>query len=270
MAVLELRDIVVRFGGITAVNGLSLKVNAGEIVGLIGPNGAGKTVSFNVITGLQKPDEGRLLHDGRDVTGAPPHVRTAMGLGRTFQIVQLFHGMSVRENLMVSAHRHTMSGAIADALRLPWRGRALAQAAERADAVLKYLGLAHLADVPVDSLPIGQARLIELARALCLRPKVLLLDEPASGLDPSETADFAALLARIRGTIGCAMLLVEHDMSVVMPLCDHIYAMNFGAPLADGTPGEIRAHPAVIESYLGHVATDAEVAEVAASGEVPR
>ncbi len=120
--------------------------------------------------------------------------------------------------------------------------------------MLRYLELDHLAEVSADQLPIGQARLIELARALCLRPKVLLLDEPASGLDPSETADFARLLGRIRGTIGCGMLLVEHDMSVVMPLCDHIYAMNFGTPLADGTPDEVRRHPAVVESYLGGTA----------------
>ena len=254
MATLELNDIAVRFGGITAVDGLSLKVHAGEIVGLIGPNGAGKTVTFNVITGLQKPDEGTVHLDGQDVTAAPPHVRTAMGLGRTFQIVQLFSGMTVRENLMVAGHRFTRSGAIADALRLPARRRALAQARERADAILEFLELTDLADVPADQLPIGQSRLVELARALTLRPKVLLLDEPASGLDPSETADFARLLGRIRGVIGCGMLLVEHDMSVVMPLSDHVYAMNFGRPLADGSPAHVRRHPAVLESYLGSAA----------------
>ena len=266
-ALLELRDVVVRFGGITAVDGLSLSVHGGEIVGLIGPNGAGKTVTFNVVTGLQRPTEGRVLLHGQDVTTAPPHVRTALGLGRTFQIIQLFRGMSVRENLMVAAHRHTRSGALADALRLPARRRALAEARERAESVLGFLGLDELADVPTDQLTIGQARLVELARAVTLRPDVLLLDEPASGLDPGETADFARLLARVRSVVGCGMLLVEHDMSVVMPLCDHIHAMNFGRPLADGSPAHVRAHPDVVASYLGGTSTSgaAHEAEVPAT-----
>lgn len=251
MALLELRDVVVRFGGITAVDGLDLKVHGGEIVGLIGPNGAGKTVTFNVITGLQRPTRGQVLLHEQDVTGRPPHVRTAMGLGRTFQVLQLFRGMSVRENVMVAAHHHTRAAALADALRLPARRRALAEARERGDAVLAFTGVEELAEVPVEQLSIGQARLVELARALALRPSVLLLDEPVSGLDPAETADFARLLARIRSVVGCGMLLVEHDMSVVMPLCDHIYAMNFGQRLADGDPTEVRNHPEVLASYLG-------------------
>jgi branched-chain amino acid transport system ATP-binding protein len=251
MSLLELRDIVVRFGGITAVDGLSLTVHRGEIVGLIGPNGAGKTVTFNVCTGLQRPTAGQVLLHGQDVTTAPAHVRTTMGLGRTFQVLQLFRGMSVRENLMVAAHRHTRSSALADALRLPARRRALAEAGERADAVLGFLGLEHLADARAEQLTIGQARLVELARAVTLRPDVLLLDEPASGLDPSETADFARLLARVRSVVGCGMLLVEHDMSVVMPLSDHVHAMNFGQPLAEGTPQQVRRHPDVVASYLG-------------------
>ena len=251
MALLELRDVVVRFGGITAVDGLSLSVHGGEIVGLIGPNGAGKTVTFNVITGLQRPTAGRVLLHDEDVTRRPPHGRTAMGLGRTFQVLQLFRGMSVRENLMVAAHRHTRAGTLSDALRLPARRRALVQARERAQAVLRFMDLEHLADVPAEQLTIGQSRLVELGRALTLRPSVLLLDEPASGLDPAETADVARLLARIRSVVGCGMLLVEHDMSVVMPLCDHIYAMNFGQVLAAGDPEHVRTHPNVVASYLG-------------------
>jgi branched-chain amino acid transport system ATP-binding protein len=253
MSLLEVRDVTVRFGGVTAVDGLSLDVHAGEIVGLIGPNGAGKTVTFNVITGLQRPDAGTVRLDGQDVTAAPPHARARLGLGRTFQIVQLYAGMSVLDNLAVAAHRFTTAGIVADALRLPSRGRSLAEAAERARAVLQFLDLSHLAAVDAGSLPVGHARLVELARALCLRPSVLLLDEPASGLDPAETDAFVRLLARIRGTIGCAMLLVEHDMSVVMPLCDHVYAMDFGRPLTDGTPDEVRAHPEVVAAYLGTV-----------------
>jgi branched-chain amino acid transport system ATP-binding protein len=250
-AALELRDVGVRFGALDAVDGISLAVHAGEVVGLIGPNGAGKTVTFNVVTGLQPPTRGRVLLDGIDVTDAPAHVRTRMGLARTFQVVQLFQGMSVIENLMVAAHKHTHAGVVTDALRLPGRRRALAIARERAQAVLAFLGLEHLADVDAGQLPVGQARLVELARALCLTPKVLLLDEPASGLDPQETADFVALLARVRSVLGCAMLLVEHDMGVVMPLCDHVVVMDFGRLLAAGTPAEVRDHPDVRAAYLG-------------------
>ncbi|MGB8651348.1 MAG: ABC transporter ATP-binding protein [Mycobacteriales bacterium] len=250
-AALELRDIGVRFGSFDAVDGVSLTVNAGEVVGLIGPNGAGKTVTFNVVTGLQPATRGQVLLGGVDVTRQPAHVRTALGLARTFQVVQLFAGMSVLENLMVAAHRHTRAGVVVDALRLPGRRRALAAAQERARAVLAFLDLMHLADLEVTTLPVGQARLVELARALCLTPKVLLLDEPASGLDPAETADFVALLAHVRATLGCAMLLVEHDMGVVMPLCDHVVVMDFGTVLAAGPPLEVRDDPAVRAAYLG-------------------
>jgi branched-chain amino acid transport system ATP-binding protein len=250
-AVLEVRDIGVRFGAFNAVDGVSLSVNTGEVVGLIGPNGAGKTVTFNVITGLQPATRGQVLLDGVDVTRQPAHVRTTLGLSRTFQVVQLFAGMSVLENLMVAAHRHTRSGVVADALRLPGRGKALAVAEERSRSVLAFLGLTHLADLEVTTLPVGQARLVELARALCLTPKVLLLDEPASGLDPAETADFVALLAHIRSTLGCAMLLVEHDMGVVMPLCDHVVVMDFGTVLASGPPLQVRDDPRVRAAYLG-------------------
>ncbi len=251
MSVLEVRDVGVSFGGVTAVDGVSFNVHAGEIVGLIGPNGAGKTVTFNVITGLQRPGRGKVHLAGHDVTTWGSHHRTALGLGRTFQVVQLFAGMTVRENLMVAAHRFTRSGSIADAARLPSRRRALDEAQERAETALRFLDLSELADLEVATLPIGKARLVELARALCLRPKVLLLDEPASGLDLVETRRLVELLGRIRGSVGCGMLLVEHDMSVVMPLCDYVYAIEFGRPIADGTPEEIRAHPRVLEAYLG-------------------
>ena len=252
-AALELRDVGVRFGTFDAVDGVSLTVHAGEVVGLIGPNGAGKTVTFNAVTGLQPATRGRVLLGGQDVTRAPAHTRTAMGLARTFQVVQLFAGMTVLENLMVAAHRWTSAGVVVDSLRLPGRRRALEQARERARAVLAFLGLSHIADVEASSLPVGQARLVELARALCLKPSVLLLDEPASGLDPAETADFVDLLAEVRSTLGCAMLLVEHDMGVVMPLCDHLVVMNFGRVLAAGTPAEVREDPEVRAAYLGAV-----------------
>ena len=248
---LEVRNLIVRFGGVTAVDDVSFDVHAGEIVGLIGPNGAGKTVTFNVISGLQRPASGRVRLGGLDVTGAGAHVRTRLGLARTFQVVQLFAGMTVRENVMIAAHRFTRSGVVSDAVRLPWRNRALAEARERAEAALAFVGLEGLAGEDVSALPICQARMVELARALCLRPKVLLLDEPASGLDLAETAELVTLLARVRARLGCATLLVEHDMDVVMPLCDHVYVVDFGRQIADGTPDEVRRHPAVLEAYLG-------------------
>ena len=250
-ASLELRDVGVRFGQFQAVEDLSLSVHAGEIVGLIGPNGAGKTVTFNVISGLEQPTSGSVHLGGVDVSHASAVTRTRMGLARTFQVVQLFAGMTVAENLMVAAHRFTSSGLISDATFLPTRGKALREARERARAVLDFLGLDGIAEADAGDLPVGQARLVELARALCLKPKVLLLDEPASGLDPGETAEFIELLARIRSTLGCAMLLVEHDMGVVMPLCDHIVVMNFGRVLAAGLPSEVRTHPEVLTAYLG-------------------
>ena len=248
---LELRNVGVQFGTFTAVDDISLEVHAGEIVGLIGPNGAGKTVTFNVVSGLEKPTHGSVHLDGVDVTHLAAGSRTRLGLARTFQVAQLFAGMSVTDNLMVAAHRFTTSGVLSDGLRLPSRSRALREARERARAVLEFLSLTHLAELDAGSLSVGQARLVELARALCLKPKMLLLDEPASGLDPSETAAFVELLAHIRSTLGCAMLLVEHDMGVVMPLCDHIVVMNFGRVIATGLPDEVRNHPEVLSAYLG-------------------
>lgn len=251
MAVLELSDIVVRFGGITAVDGLSLSVHGGEIVGLIGPNGAGKTVTFNVATGLQPPDAGEVHLAGEDVTGLPTHRRARKGLGRTFQVVQLFDQLTVLDNVALAGHRFTLPGFLADGLLLPSRQEAMEEAHERAWAALQFCGLEHLAGRAVGSLPIGQARLVELARALCLQPKVLLLDEPASGLDAGETADLVALLARVRATTHAGILLVEHDLHVVDRLCDHVVVMNFGARIAGGTPAEVRTDPQVRASYLG-------------------
>lgn len=251
MAVLELDDVTVTFGGLTAVDGLSLRVHRAEVVGLIGPNGAGKTVTFNVATGLQTPDRGRVRLDGVDVTHAPTHDRARRGLGRTFQVVQLFDQLTVLDNVALAGHRFTISGFLSDGLGLPRRRRALEEARERAHGALQFCGLTHLADRAVDTLPVGQARLVELARALCLQPVVLLLDEPASGLDGGETAALVELLARVRAVTEVGILLVEHDLDVVDRLCDHVVVMDFGRRIAAGTPPQVQADPAVRASYLG-------------------
>ncbi len=251
MPVLRLDEVTVAFGGVTAVDGLTLDVHRAEVVGLIGPNGAGKTVTFNVATGLQAPDAGRVWLDDQDVTAASTHDRARRGLGRTFQVVQLFDQLSVLDNVALAGHRFTFSGFLADGLGLPRRRRALEEARERALAALQFCGLTHLADRAVDTLPVGQARLVELARALCLQPRVLLLDEPASGLDGGETAALVDLLARVRAVTEAGILLVEHDLDVVDRLCDHVVVMDVGRRIASGTPAQVQADPAVRASYLG-------------------
>ena len=251
MALLSLEDITVRFGGLTAVDGLSLDVHAGEVVGLIGPNGAGKTVTFNVATGLQRPASGRVHLAGEEVTDWPTHARARHGIGRTFQVVQLVEDLSVLDNVALAGHRFTYAGMLADALRLPARRQALEEARERAWGVCQLLGITSLLDRPVATLPIGQARLVELARALALQPRLLLLDEPASGLDSTETDELLDLLRRILDVTGCGVLLVEHDMDVIGSLCDHVAVMDLGRLIASGSPDEVRADPQVRTSYLG-------------------
>ena len=231
--------VTVRFGGNLALDRVSIAAESGAITGLIGPNGAGKTTLFNVITGLLGPASGRVFLDGKDVTRAAPHRRARLGLARTFQRLELFRLLTVRSNIRVAAdlHRsHTHDRSIdVDAV---------------AEEVLERLGLTALAESRVDQLPTGLARLVEIGRALATRPRVLLLDEPASGQDESETAALADLM-RALATDGMAVVLVEHDVELVMQTCDHIHVLDFGSLLAAGTPEEIRNDPAVMTAYLG-------------------
>ena len=238
MPLLEVDDAVVRFGGNSAVDHVSLGVEAGQITGLIGPNGAGKTTLFNVITGLQAVDSGRVSLDGVDISRTRPHHRARLGIARTFQRLEIFGSMTVRENVLVAAE-------------IKGRANGDDRSAElMTDSLLHDLHLADVAGEPSDSLPTGRARLVEIARALATGPRLVLLDEPASGLSDSETDDLAELLSRLSGE-GLAILLVEHDVPLVMRLCERIHVLDFGAILASGKAAEIQADARVQEAYLG-------------------
>lgn len=242
MPLLEVDDAVVRFGGNSAVDHVSLGVEAGQITGLIGPNGAGKTTLFNVITGLQAVSSGRVSLDGVDISRMRPHHRARLGIARTFQRLEIFGSMTVRENVLVAAE-------------IKGRANGDARSAEvMTDSLLHDLRLADVADEPSDSLPTGRARLVEIARALATGPRLVLLDEPASGLSDAETDDLAELLGRLSDA-GLAILLVEHDVPLVMRLCERIHVLDFGSILASGRAAEIQANERVQEAYLGAGAT---------------
>ncbi len=238
MAQLEVENITVQFGGNTALRDVSLQADTSKITGLIGPNGAGKTTLFNVITGLQAPTAGHIRLNGIDVTKFAPHQRSQRGIARTFQRLELFGSLTGRENLQVAAE-------------IPRPGAAGRKPAdERVEEIIGLTGMSSFADKRSDQLSTGQARIVELGRAMVTNPKVLLLDEPASGLDADETEAFATLLSSLaRG--GIALLLVEHDMELVMKVCHRIFVLDYGQIIADGTPEEIRSNDAVIEAYLG-------------------
>ena len=254
MALLDVKGVGKRFGGVYALQDVSFEVREREIVGLIGPNGAGKTTLFNIVSGVFAADQGAVCYDGHDLAGVRVHRRAALGIARTFQNLQLFSRMTVLENLMVPVDASSRRGLLADGLRLPVAMFEEKRAEERARAVLHFLDLGSVADSIAGSLSVGVQRRIELGRALCLRPRLLLLDEPAAGLDVRETADLAATLLRIRDRFQLTMLLVDHDMALVMRTCEHIYVLDFGRIIADGAPEQIRVDPAVIAAYLGEAA----------------
>jgi branched-chain amino acid transport system ATP-binding protein len=239
MALLEVDDVVVQFGGVTAVDEACFSLEAGRVTGLIGPNGAGKTTCFNVITGLQKPTRGHVRYDGRDITSMQPHRRAKRGMARTFQRLEAFGSLTVRDNVRVALDIH-----------LGLRGLLQRTSTAHIDALLERVGIAEYAAERADSIPTGTARLLELARALAGEPRLLLLDEPSSGLDESETDSFGDLLRELAAE-GRAVLMVEHDMDLVMGVCDVIHVLDFGHVIASGTPAEIRANTRVQEAYLG-------------------
>jgi branched-chain amino acid transport system ATP-binding protein len=236
LSLLQVEEVSVRFGGLLAVDMTSFTVDEGRITGLIGPNGAGKTTMFNVITGLQRPNIGRVLYDGRDITEVKPHKRARLGIARTFQRLEVFGSLTARENILVAAEKR--------------HGAFSSTAPKRAGEVLERVGLTAVADEHVDQLPTGTARLVELARALATEPRVLLLDEPSSGLDDEETDEMSRLLLSLAAD-GLGILLVEHDVAFVMGTCAELNVLDFGRIIARGTPEEIQANPAVQTAYLG-------------------
>ncbi|MCU1659920.1 MAG: transporter related [Pseudonocardiales bacterium] len=253
--------VTMRFGGIVACNNVSLAVPPRSIVGLIGPNGAGKSTLFSVLSGLRRPTNGHVHMGGDDVTKSSPQARVRRGLGRTFQHPELFTELSVREHLVIADRvRHGTRRVWTDIVT--WRGFRPGSAEEdqRVDTLMDSLDLTRVAHSPVGALPLGMMRLVELGRALAAEPSVLLLDEPSSGLDTQETADVVEVLRRVVAERGVSMLLVEHDVALVMGLCDYIYVLDFGALIAAGTPDEVRNDPAVRAAYLG---TDTEELEEA-------
>lgn len=247
---LEITAITQIFGGVIALDDVSFMVKKGDITGVIGPNGAGKTTLFNIVTGIYHQSAGKVILEGKDVTGLPPERLARFAMVRTFQNIELFGGMTVLENVMVGMHTKGSSGLLACALKMPWSIIEERRIREGSKKWLEFTGISDLAEHTAGSLPFGKGRLLEIARALALEPRIILMDEPAAGLNSQETVALAKLIKRIRD-LDITVLLVEHDMELVMDICDRIVVLNLGKKLAEGTPREIQENKEVVAAYLG-------------------
>jgi branched-chain amino acid transport system ATP-binding protein len=251
MTFFKVENLTKRFGGLTAVDDVSFEVNKGEVYTIIGPNGAGKTTIFNMISLIYAPTSGRVVFEDRDLTGVPPDKVVSYGIGRTFQNIELFEHATVLQNLLIGCHAHAKGSFLSELLFLPSVKRRELEHRERVEKVIDFLDLQSVRESMVSGLPYGVRKVVELARALCTEPKMLLLDEPSSGLNVEETSDMAFWIKDIKNDLGITVLMVEHDMSLVSRVSDRVLAVNYGRKLAEGTPAEVQSNRDVIAAYLG-------------------